>query len=34
MVHKIGTSRRYQPEVAALRAITALVVLREKIIRP
>jgi len=34
MVRKIGTSRRYEPEPAGLRAMTALVVLREKVIRP
>jgi hypothetical protein len=34
MVRKIGTSRRYEAEPAGLRAITALVVLREKVIRP
>ena len=34
MVRKIGTSRRYEPELAGLRAITALLVLREKVIRP
>ena len=34
MVRKIGTSRRYETEPAGLRAITALVVLREKVIRP
>ena len=34
MVRKIGTSRRYEPEPAGLRAITALLVLREKVIRP
>lgn len=34
MVRKIGTSRRYEPELAGLRAIAALVVLREKVIRP
>ena len=34
MVRKIGTSRRYEVEPAGLRAITALVVLREKVIRP
>src|SRR5262249_23612838 len=31
---KIGTSRRYEPEPDGLRAMTALVVLREKVIRP
>ena len=30
MVRKIGTSRRYEPELAGLRAITALLVLRER----
>jgi hypothetical protein len=34
MVRKIGTSRRYEPEPAGLRAITALLILREKVIRP
>jgi DNA-binding transcriptional ArsR family regulator len=34
MVRRIGASRRYEPELAGLRAITALVVLREKVIRP
>ena len=34
MLRKIGTSRRYEAEPAGLRAITALVVLREKVIRP
>jgi hypothetical protein len=34
MVRKIGTSRRYEPLPQGLRTITALVVLREKIIRP
>jgi hypothetical protein len=34
MVQKIGTSRRYEPIPEGLRAITALVVLREKVIRP
>ena len=34
MVTKIGKSRRYEPLPDGLRAITALVVLREKIIRP
>ena len=34
MVRKIGTSRRYEPEPAGLRAMAALVVLREKVIRP
>jgi hypothetical protein len=34
MVSKIGTSHRYEPEPDGLRAITALVVLREKVIRP
>jgi len=31
MVRKIGTSRRYEPEPDGLRAMTALVVLREKV---
>jgi hypothetical protein len=34
MVRKIGKSRRYEPEPEGLRALTALLVLREKIIRP
>lgn len=34
LVRKIGTSRRYDSEPAGLRAMTALVVLREKVIRP
>ena len=34
MVRKIGASRRYEPELAALRAIAAPLVLREKVIRP
>jgi hypothetical protein len=34
MVRKIGTSRRYEPEPDGLRAMTALVVLREKVLRP
>ena len=34
MVRKIGASRRYEPDLAGLRAIAALVVLREKVIRP
>ena len=34
LVRKIGTSRRYEAEPAVLRAITALVVLREKVIKP
>jgi hypothetical protein len=34
MVRKIGTSRRYEPEPTGLRAIAALVVIREKVIRP
>jgi hypothetical protein len=34
MVRKIGTSRRYQPEPDGLRAMTALVVLRETVIQP
>ena len=33
MVRKIATSRRYEPEPDGLRAMTALVVLREKVIR-
>lgn len=34
MVCKIGTSRRYEPVPDGLRSLTALLVLREKIIRP
>jgi hypothetical protein len=34
MVRKIGASRRYEPLHQGLRAMTALVVLREKVIRP
>ena len=34
MVRKIGTSRRYEPLPEGLRAMMALVVLREKVIRP
>jgi len=34
MVRKVATSRRYEPEPNGLRAMTALVVLREKVIRP
>src|SRR5260370_12134156 len=34
MVRKIGASRRYEPLHQGLRAMTALVVLREKLIRP
>jgi hypothetical protein len=34
MVEKIGKSRRYQPVPEGLRSLTALLVLREKIIRP
>jgi hypothetical protein len=34
MVSKIGKSRRYQPAPEGLRSLTALLVLREKIIRP
>ena len=34
MVRKIAKSRRYEPEPDGLRAMTALVVLREKVIRP
>ena len=34
MVHKIGASRRYEPLHQGLRALAALVVLREKVIRP
>jgi hypothetical protein len=34
MVRKIGNSRRYEPIPEGLRALTALLVLREKIIKP
>jgi hypothetical protein len=34
MVRKIGASRRYQTDPQGLRSLTALLVLREKIIRP
>src|SRR5687768_7102175 len=34
MVRKIGKSRRYEPLPEGLRALTALLVLREHIIRP
>jgi hypothetical protein len=34
MVRKIGNSRRYEPVTEGLRSLTALLVLREKIIRP
>jgi hypothetical protein len=34
MVRKIGKSRRYEAPPAGLRSLTALLVLREKIIRP
>jgi hypothetical protein len=34
MVRKIGTSRRYEAEPDGLRAMTALVVLRERVIKP
>jgi hypothetical protein len=34
MVRKIGTSRRYEPEPDGLRAMTALLILREKVIKP
>jgi len=34
MVRKIGKSRRYEPVPEGLRALTALLLLREKIIRP
>ena len=33
-MRKIGKSRRYEPVPEGLRALTALLVLREKIIRP
>jgi len=34
MVRKIGASRRYEPLHQGLRAMTALVLLQEKVIRP
>jgi hypothetical protein len=34
IVRKIGNSRRYEPTLEGLRALTALLVLREKIIQP
>jgi hypothetical protein len=34
MVRKIGTSRRYQSEPGGLRAMTAMLVLREKVVKP
>lgn len=34
MVRKIGSSRRYEPVPEGLRAMTALVVIREKVIKP
>ena len=34
MVRKIGKSRRYEPLPEGLRTMTALIVLREKVIRP
>ncbi|HET6181712.1 MAG TPA: hypothetical protein VFE61_32640 [Candidatus Sulfotelmatobacter sp.] len=34
MVQKIGSSRRYEPLQEGIRALTALVVLRERVIRP
>jgi hypothetical protein len=34
MVRKIGQSRRYEPVPGGLRSLTALLVLREQIIRP
>jgi hypothetical protein len=34
MVRKIGKSRRYEAPSAGLRSLTALLVLREKIIKP
>jgi len=34
MVLTIGASRSYEPELAGLRAMTALLVLREKVFRP
>jgi hypothetical protein len=34
MVCKIGSSRRYEPRPEGLRAMTALLVMREKVIKP
>jgi hypothetical protein len=34
MMRKIGSSRRYETDADGLRAMTALVVLREKVIKP
>ena len=34
MIRSIGKSRRYEPVPEGLRAITALLVIREKVIRP
>ena len=34
MVRKIGSSRRYEPVPTGLPALTALVVMREKVIQP
>jgi hypothetical protein len=34
MIRKVRSSRRYEPETDGLRAITALVVLREKVNKP
>ena len=34
LAHKIGSSRRYETDANGLRAMTALVVLREKVIKP
>jgi len=34
MIRKVGKSRRYEPVPEGLRAITALLILREKVIRP
>jgi hypothetical protein len=34
LVRKIGSSRRYETQADGLRAMTALVVLREKVIKP
>ena len=34
MVRRIGPSRRYEPMPEGLRAMTALVVIREKVIKP
>jgi hypothetical protein len=34
MVREIGSSRRYEPVPVGLRAMTALVIIREKVIKP